>query len=259
MLFWLFQQALSRPDQIFSNSFSESQNKQIIGLAPNQPEFRILVVEDRWESRHLLVKLLESVGFQIREAENGAEAIAIWEEWQPHLIWMDIRMPVMDGYEATRQIKTALTGQATVIIALTASALEEEKTLILSAGCDDFVRKPFRASLIFDKLADYLGVIYLYESKNYNYDDIDQKPIDLNVLENNLQVSLPERPHSWTAQLYQAAMLADNDLMFELIKDIPSSNIVLSQTLISLMGNFCYNQIMNIAKQSLENDRNLNM
>ena len=250
---------VSRPDQIFNNSFSETQNRQIIGLAPNQPEFRILVVEDRWESRHLLVKLLESVGFQIREAENGAEAIAIWEEWQPHLIWMDIRMPVMDGYEATRQIKTSLKGQDTVIIALTASALEEEKTLMLSAGCDDFVRKPFRASLIFDKLADYLGVIYLYESKNYNYDDIDQKPIDLNVLASNLQVSLPERPYSWTAQLYQAAMLADNDLMFELIKDIPSSNIVLSQTLISLMDNFCYNQIMNIAKQSLENNRNLNM
>jgi signal transduction histidine kinase/CheY-like chemotaxis protein len=249
---------VSRPDQIFSNSFSELQNNQIIGLAPNQPEFRILVVEDRWESRHLLVKLLESVGFQIREAENGAEAISIWQEWQPHLIWMDIRMPVMDGYETTRQIKTTLNGQGTVIIALTASALEEEKTLILSAGCDDFVRKPFRESLIFDKLADYLGVIYLYESKIYNYDDINQKPIDLNILESNLQVSLPERPHSWTAKLHQAAMLADNDLILELIKDIPASNIVLSQSLISLMDNFCYNQIMNITKQALEKDRNLN-
>ena len=81
---------------------------------------------------------------QTREAENGVEAIAIWEEWQPHLIWMDMRMPVMDGYEATRQIKSHLKGQATVIIALTASALEEEKTIILSSGCDDFVRKPFQ-------------------------------------------------------------------------------------------------------------------
>lgn len=122
-------------------------DRYIIGLAPDQPEYRLLVVEDRWESRHLLVKILEAVGFQVREAENGAEAIAIWNDWEPHLIWMDMRMPVMDGYEATRQIKSHLKGQATVIIALTASALEEERTIILSAGCDDFVRKPFRFSL----------------------------------------------------------------------------------------------------------------
>ncbi len=249
---------VNSPERVFGDSFRDSQNKQIIGLAPNQPEFRILVVEDRWESRHLLVKLLESVGFQIREAENGAEAIAIWEEWQPHLIWMDMRMPVMDGYEATRQIKTTLKGQPTVIIALTASALEEEKTIILSAGCEDFVRKPFRESLIFDKLAKYLGVIYLYESEISNYHDINERPIDLSILESNLKVCLPERPPDWTAQLHQAAMLADNDLIFELIKDIPTSNIVLSQSLISLMDNFCYNQIMNITSQALEKSRNLN-
>jgi len=143
-----------------SGSSKHLSDRYIIGLAPNQSEYRILVVEDRWESRHLLVKLLESVGFQVREAENGAEAIAIWDEWEPHLIWMDMRMPVMDGYEATRQIKAHLKGQATVIIALTASALEEEKAIILSAGCDDFVRKPFREDVILDKLTEYLGVSY---------------------------------------------------------------------------------------------------
>ena len=252
------QQPNQRPNETFSNLFSHSQNKQIIGLAPNQPEFRILVVEDRWESRHLLVKLLESVGFQIREAENGAEAIAIWEEWQPHLIWMDMRMPVMDGYEATRQIKTTLKGQATVIIALTASALEEEKTIILSAGCDDFVRKPFHEALIFDKLAEYLGVAYLYAPKIFNDDDIDQQHMDLSILESNLKLCLPERPSDWTSRLHEAAMLADNDLILELIKDIPVSNIVLSQSLISLMDNFCYNQIMNITNQALEKNRNIN-
>jgi len=247
-----------RPNQTFTNLSSNPQNKQIIGLAPNQPEFRILVVEDRWESRHLLVKLLESVGFQIREAENGVEAIAIWEEWQPHLIWMDMRMPVMDGYEATRQIKTTLKGQATVIIALTASALEEEKTIILSAGCDDFVRKPFHEALIFDKLAEYLGIVYLYTPKNFNDDDIDEQHIDLSILESNFKVCLPERPSDWISRLHQAAILADNDLILDLIKDIPASNIVLSQSLISLMDNFCYNQIMNITKQALEKDRNIN-
>ena len=187
---------------------------------------------------------------QTREAENGVEAIAIWEEWQPHLIWMDMRMPVMDGYEATRQIKSHLKGQATVIIALTASALEEEKTIILSSGCDDFVRKPFRESFIFDKLAEHLGVVYLYETKSDS--NINHKHTDLDILETNLRVNLSQMSDPWIAQLHQAAMLADNDLIFGLIKDIPTNNTVLTHSLISLMDNFCYNQIMYITNQALE-------
>jgi PAS domain S-box-containing protein len=218
-------------------------DRYIIGLAPHQPEYRLLVVEDRWESRYLLVKILEAVGFQVREAENGAEAIAIWDEWEPHLIWMDMRMPVMDGYEATRQIKSHLKGQATVIIALTASALEEERTIILSAGCDDFVRKPFREALIFDKLAEHLGVIYLYEDESIRR-LTDRTTGDIETFEANLRASLLQMPDSWIKELHQAAMLADNDLITALIKLIPENNTILIHALISLVDNFCYNQIM---------------
>ncbi len=228
----------------------QTSDRYIIGLAPDQPEYRLLVVEDRWESRHLLVKILEAVGFQVREAENGAEAIAIWDEWEPHLIWMDMRMPVMDGYEATRQIKSHLKGQATVIIALTASALEEERTIILSAGCDDFVRKPFREALIFDKLAEYLGVTYLYEDES-NRRLTDRAADDLETLEANLKNSLLQMPDSWIKELHQAAMLADNDLITELIKSIPENNTILIHALISLIDNFCYNQVMDATQQAL--------
>lgn len=144
----------------------------VIGLAPNQTLYRILVVEDKLASRQLLVKLLESVGFAVREAENGREAIAEWEAWSPHLIWMDMRMPVMDGYEATKRIKATSKGQKTAILALTASAFEEEKAIILSAGCDDFVRKPFKEEILFDKMTEHLGVQYLYaEPNNKNQSD----------------------------------------------------------------------------------------
>ncbi|HEY9650144.1 MAG TPA: response regulator, partial [Coleofasciculaceae cyanobacterium] len=82
--------------------------QQVIGLAPNQPTYRILVVEDVRVNRRLLVKLLSLVGFEVREASNGQEGIAIWQDWKPHLIWMDMQMPVMDGYEATQYIKKAV-------------------------------------------------------------------------------------------------------------------------------------------------------
>ncbi|MBD2187601.1 ATP-binding protein [Pseudanabaena mucicola] len=224
--------------------------RYVIGLAPNQPEYRILVAEDRWESRHLLVKLLESVGFQVKDAENGLAAIAIWEEWQPHLIWMDMRMPIMDGYEATRRIKSHLQGQATVIIALTASALEEEKVIILSAGCDDFVRKPFQETVIFDKLAEYLGVTYVYQD-DCDRNAMDQDYSDPDTLTTNLQIHLPEMPDIWLQKLQQAATLADNDLIHELIKEIPSNNTVLIQSLLSLIDNFCYNQIIELTQKFL--------
>jgi len=88
------------------------------------------------KTNRLLVKLLKPVGFEVQEASNGIEALEIWDSYSPHPIWTDMRMPVMDGYEATKRIKSTLKGQATVVIAITASVGEEEKAVILSAGCD---------------------------------------------------------------------------------------------------------------------------
>ena len=110
------------------------------------------------------MRFLTTVGFQTRTATNGTEAIKIWQQWQPHLIWMDMRMPVMDGYEATKIIKAYSQGNKTIIIALTATAFEEERGKILAVGCNDLVRKPFKESEIFDKMAEQLDITYLYET-----------------------------------------------------------------------------------------------
>jgi PAS domain S-box-containing protein len=134
----------------------------VTGLVAGQPDYRILVVDDTWENRLPLVKLLESVGFVVREATNGQEALDIWQEWQPQLVWMDMRMPVMDGYEATRRIKETERGNQTVIIALTASAFEHEHPTMLAAGCDDVIVKPFREDQVFDKMAHHLQVRFTY-------------------------------------------------------------------------------------------------
>ena len=123
------------------------------------------LVEDQPENLLLLRKLLEPFGFDLREAVNGQEAVAIFAEWHPDLIWMDIRMPVMDGMEATRRIKATGQGVRTKIIALTAHALEEERRQILAAGCDDLIRKPYREIEIFETMARQLGLKYEYEGE----------------------------------------------------------------------------------------------
>jgi signal transduction histidine kinase/CheY-like chemotaxis protein len=147
--------------QIHSNVVEEY--PQVLELAPNQPTYKILAVDDKYINRQLLIKLLEPLGFDIKEASNGQEAITIWDEWEPHLILMDMRMPIMDGYEAAKHIKSTVKGSATAIIALTASVFEVEKAIVLAAGCDDFLQKPCSEQTIFNVLAKHLGVKYLYK------------------------------------------------------------------------------------------------
>ncbi len=138
---------------------------RVMGPAEGQPRFRLLTAEDHPENRLLLRRILEPLGFDLREAVNGREAVAIFEEWRPHLIWMDIRMPVMDGLEATRRIKGTDAGAGTKIVALTAHALEEERRAIMAAGCDDFICKPYQYVEILDALTKHLGVRFVYEKE----------------------------------------------------------------------------------------------
>ncbi len=167
-----------------ASALIETMQTQVIALAPDQPQYRILVVDDNWTNRQLLLQLLAPLGFSIREAENGQQAIEIWEEWSPQLIWMDMRMPVMDGYEAAKKIKLSTKGQATAVIALTASAFEEERAIVLSAGCDDFVRKPFREIEIFDMMQKHIGVEYIYADPSTATSGQAQKPLPKSALSN---------------------------------------------------------------------------
>ena len=222
--------------------------RKVIGLAPDQPEYRILAVDDRLESRMLLVKLLTSLGFSVREAANGQEAIAQWSSWSPHLIWMDMRMPVMDGYEATKQIKATIKGQATVIIALTASAFEEERTVVLSSGCDDFMRKPFREEVLWEKMAEYLGVRYVYESEPLEESTVNGQQSTINQ-EQPLEVYLSQMPPEWIVQLHQAAVECSDDLILELSEQISQEHAPLTLALQDLAHNFLFERVIELTQQ----------
>ncbi len=217
--------------------------QRVIGLVPNQPEYRILAVDDREESRLLLVTLLTAMGFAVREASNGQEAIAAWDAWEPHLILMDMRMPVMDGYEATKQIKAQLRGQATVIIALTASAFEEERRSVLAAGCDDFMRKPFREQVLFDKIGQHLGVEYIYDTTQEEASSTPSKNPNDNA-DSNLRDHLAQMPTDWIDQLAQAAVECSDDVILELIEQIPQEQAPLAIALKEYAEGFLFEKIL---------------
>lgn len=216
---------------------------RVMGLTPGQPSYRILLVEDRWENRHLLVKLLEPLGFEVLEAKNGLEGVSLWESWEPHLILMDMRMPVMDGYEATKRIKSHIKGQATVIIAITASVFDEARAVVISAGCDDFVRKPFRESVLLEKIAQHLGVRYVYEDlppptlPQAGETTVQLAPEDLVVMSSE-----------WLAQLYQEARNCNEEEVLALIEQIPESHTALRLALAELVNNFRFDSIIELTQ-----------
>ncbi len=216
----------------------QPEKARVMGLAPGQPAYRLLVAEDHEENRQLLVKLLTQLGFEVRSAKNGLQALQAWQEWQPHLIWMDMRMPVMDGHEATRKIKATPQGQATVIIALTASAFEEDREQVLTEGCDDFVCKPFHEDEIVDRLVQYLGVRFISESTAGDQ-----------VGPRQLQASLDFSglPAAWLADLRQAAIEADVDKIVTLANRISEQRPLLVPALMELINNFDYATILDAA------------
>jgi len=224
------------------------EKKRIIGLAPNQPNYRILVVEDKFTNRLLLVNILTSLGFEVREAEDGEKALALWETWAPQLIWMDMRMPVMNGYEATKRIKEHPNGQQTKIIALTASAFEEDRQLILSLGCDDFLRKPFREEELLGKMSKYLGVKYIYEELI----DKDETEKTSDKLSDNVD-HLPRESMSqeWVEELYYAAAQGNDSLVYQLIEQIPQNNAPMIRNLTNLTEKFQFEEIMKLAETGL--------
>jgi CheY-like chemotaxis protein len=188
------------------------------------------VVDDNLDNLTLLTTLLNKVGLVVQEANNGQEAIAVFEEWRPDLIWMDMRMPVMDGYQATRKIRALPGGDAVVIAAITASVLEEQREEILAAGCDDLVRKPFRDHQIFEIMADHLGMKFVTQEGAAPL--VQFEGINLTA------EMLAELPPDLLQELDRATLALDRQATFEVIERIAESAPETAQGLHDLMQNF---------------------
>jgi len=216
----------------------------VVGLEPGQQSYRILVVEDVPENRQLLMMLLEPIGFEVMAVESGTAAIAQWQSWQPHLILMDIQMPGMDGYEATRQIRAieaankaasreqeAVGKQATKIIALTAYAFETDRAASLSAGCNDYLTKPFTEFVLLELIAQHLKVQYRYANLTQPPKNVPERrvltPEDLRVM-----------PLEWIQQVHEAALDLRDSTIRKLIESIPVQETGLIEGLSQMVDNF---------------------
>ncbi|MFB2833396.1 ATP-binding protein [Floridanema evergladense] len=223
----------------------EQNDRPIIGIVSDRPQPRILVVDDRKENRLLLVKLLLRSGFVVREAGNGQEAIQLWQEWQPDLIFMDIRMPILDGCEATRQIRAMETEPTTIIIALSAQASEGDRLLALNAGCNYYISKPFQEKTLFITMKEYLGVEYIYAEPKLT---VKQQPDSSVSLVNQFTEYDPKLLYllkkEWFTEMENSAVCGDDVAIRKLIDQIPPDLSKLAIYLTKLVDNYQFEQII---------------
>ena len=219
--------------------------KAVRSIAADRSTYRILAVDDVWQSRILIVKLLGLVGFEVKEAENGLQAFELARQWQPHLILMDMRMPVMDGYESTRQIrgweKEKAISPPCKIIALTASAFQSKRAETIKAGCDDYLHKPFKENELFATIKEHLKVDYIYQEDSYHENNLLPKPPFQLTSE-----SLRLMPAEWLEELKQAAAELDEIKLEQLIQQIPEEHKQISQALSGLIGDFQFERIFEL-------------
>ena len=204
--------------------------RRVASLAPGQKTPRILAAEDILENRLLMTKTLRSRGFEVVEAVNGAEAVQLFDEHQPDLVLMDMRMPVMDGYEAIRRIRSTRRGEAIPIIAVTASAFEEDRQKILAVGADDFIRKPVQGFELFEKIRLLLNIAYIYTDERAEVADV--------VDQASLEEMVGKLPEDLTDQLIRAIAALDLDGFKTLLPMVALHNPHLADQLKELVDGY---------------------
>jgi len=246
--FHIFAERLRQPELHELNT-----KQKIIGLEANQPDYRILIVDDLWDNRQLITQILKPIGFEIQEASNGQEAVSISLAWKPHLIYMDIQMPVMDGYQATKEIKSQTEVQETIIIALTANVLDHTASNIKSFGYDDLIAKPISTNDLLEKSEEHLKVRYLYQ----DLDSVNQSTkskINIPTVSVNKPSldSIEIMTSEWLDQIYQAAQIADYQVLKELLSEIEQEYEEIAAGLDSWLEEFRMDKIAELAAAAIQ-------
>ncbi|HAN79352.1 MAG TPA: hybrid sensor histidine kinase/response regulator, partial [Bacteroidales bacterium] len=214
--------------------------QHIKSVAPDSPNYKILIVEDQMENRLLLQRILENVGFELKIATNGAEGVDTFVDWKPDLIFMDVRMPVMDGLEATKRIRQHPLGSQVKIIGISAHVFKDEVQQFLASGMDDFIKKPYHFNEIYRKLQKHLAVKYSF----YRTADVS----------NNQQATLTPQmlmvlDESTLTELKQYVEQLEHAKLSELVERISTKNKELSNILYFYVANYRTTEIFSVLKQ----------
>jgi CheY-like chemotaxis protein len=215
--------------------------RHVLRLQAGQATCRVLIADDIEDNRQLLAHFLAPVGFEIRLAINGAEALQEFEQWRPHLILMDFRMPVMDGLEAIRRIRALTGGENPKIIAVTASAMDENRQELLAIGADDFISKPFREAELFQKIHTLVGVEYVYA-----------EPLTTAAEEESnafIPESLARLPSDLIHRMREAVIRADLDDLLEKIHEVETRDPRVAKELRRLAEQFEYQKLLDLLAQ----------
>ncbi|MBP0021480.1 MAG: response regulator, partial [Cyanobacteria bacterium SBLK] len=225
-----------------SQTIQTRSSRRAIAIASPQPSnYRLLIVDDKPVNRQLLIKLLAPFGLSLKEARDGKEAVEVWQEWQPHLIWMDLRMPIADGYEAAKTIQSQEKNQ-TKIIAITASVLEEEKAVVLASGFDDFIRKPFRENDIIRALEKHLQIEFVCEEFSPAAEDV--KPLVI------VADDLKALPKMWLQKFYQAIIEGRVSATKNLAREIPPEHKKIATALLDLANRYEFEKIIELIEKN---------
>jgi len=213
--------------------------RHVTGIASGEPRWRVLIADDVASGREILHQLLERVGFQTRVTADGKEAVDEYLSWHPDLILMDMHMPGMDGYEAIRKIRVSGVGQGVPIIAVTASAFEEERQRIIAAGASDFLRKPFQETDLFQKIQALLGVEYVYDDAQTS--EMDEQGVV--AAQRLTPEAIKLLPRELVRELHGAVVDGDYYLILEIIDRLTAGDANLAAELRNMAQRFDFQRL----------------
>lgn len=219
--------------------------KRITGILPGQQQFKILIVDDEAVNSELMTQILTPVGFLTRQAGDGREGLDLFRSWQPDIVLLDLKLPLMDGYEVMREILDS--DRKTPIIVVTANVFEEERLKALAAGANDFLRKPFQENELLEKIQPLLGLQYEY---------IEEQPGKILPAETHQNGNIKEKASvqlepDMAKKLRNAATSGDYYLVLELIDEIESKDRALADELRTLAKKFNFQALLTLLPKEM--------
>lgn len=210
---------------------------RVIGIQNDEPEYRVIVADDRETNRDILTRMLLNVGFKVKAVTNGREAVELFKSWKPQVILMDMVMPDLDGREATQEIRSLSYADEVVIIAVTASVFEDERSSILAKGANAFIRKPFKEGELFEEIRQHTSIKFIYERSEVT-EDSESVPLTAD--------SIKKFPEDLRSRILKSAMIGDTRILKELIKECEEYDNSVAQGLAKLAEAFDLKRIMKL-------------